>query len=339
MTETKKPQSGMRFNTGKMRFNLIPMDARLELARVYTVGAAKYEDDNWLKGMSWKEMIDCAERHFALWQMGQARDPDTKCHHLAQVAWNVLGLLVYELRGLGTDDRTKLPIDENFNWISGPAKDLELGMSKDELEALRVKYAKMREEHKAKLEAAAQLLKTVQDIQTDLEAKVAPKPMPAPGITIMLDGKLGQMGGQDTEGHMTDCFEDSAGTEHEIRKGDLLMVFDEVRKEDKPIFRAEIGGRLVRARWPNKDLNPDWFERRFKARLVRTVQPFDPWHINHFTMMNEGKTFYHVQIQDRGEVLAKYTKYALDLASQLKLPVDMDKAREVLEKAQKDGYC
>ena len=41
---------------------------------------------------------------------GERDDPETKCHHLAHVAWNALALMVYEMRGLGEDDlnrRTK----------------------------------------------------------------------------------------------------------------------------------------------------------------------------------------------------------------------------------------
>jgi len=145
---TKTP-GAMRFNSGKMPFSMLPLDALVEITRVYLIGGIKYERDNWLKGMSWTDMIDCAERHFILWRMGLHRDPDTGCHHLALCAWNIIGLLVYELRGLGTDDRTKLPIDENFNWTDGPAKELKLGLSKEELEALRLKYEKARADFKA----------------------------------------------------------------------------------------------------------------------------------------------------------------------------------------------
>uniref|UniRef100_UPI001E4FF338 dATP/dGTP diphosphohydrolase domain-containing protein n=1 Tax=Acetomicrobium sp. S15 = DSM 107314 TaxID=2529858 RepID=UPI001E4FF338 len=36
-----------------LRYDLIPSDALRELAKVYTVGAEKYGERNWEKGMSW----------------------------------------------------------------------------------------------------------------------------------------------------------------------------------------------------------------------------------------------------------------------------------------------
>jgi len=139
---------GMRFSAKKIEFGLIPKDALVEIARVYHVGAQKYEKNNWLNDMNYSQMMEPLERHYMQWSMGNTTDPDTKCHHLSQVIWNAIALLTYELRGLGVDDRHKLPIDENFNWISGPASEMDLGMSNEELDQLRNKYSALREEHR-----------------------------------------------------------------------------------------------------------------------------------------------------------------------------------------------
>lgn len=108
----------LRYNSKKIRFELIAPEALLELAKVYTAGAEKYAADNWRKGMPYRECLGSLQRHLKKWEMGLKEDPETNCHHLAHVAWNALTLYVYELHGLGTDDRVKLPkqLDEDFNW-------------------------------------------------------------------------------------------------------------------------------------------------------------------------------------------------------------------------------
>lgn len=158
MTDTKQKLEGMRFSKNKMNFwSSIPKDALVELMRVYYTGAVKYDENNWLKGMKYSEMANPLERHWMKWSMGLTTDSkETKCHHLAMVAWNAIGLLTYELRGIGEDDRVKLPIDEDFNWISGPAAAMDLGLSDQELQDLAAKYQKNKVEFKRSQEAEKQ---------------------------------------------------------------------------------------------------------------------------------------------------------------------------------------
>lgn len=130
-------QEAMRFDDSKLRLDLMPPEAELELARVYTMGAIKYADDNWRKGMSYRKCIGSLRRHLLLWLSGQSIDPETGCHHLAQVAWNALTLMVYEMTGVGKDDRVKFEIDNEFNWKDNK---LGIGLSKEEIMALKLKY-------------------------------------------------------------------------------------------------------------------------------------------------------------------------------------------------------
>ncbi len=92
------------------RFDLIPFDALEEVARVYGVGAQKYSDDNWLKGYAWRLSAGALLRHVARFMIGEDRDPETGCLHLAHAAWHCLTLLTFAMRGLGTDDRA---VDED----------------------------------------------------------------------------------------------------------------------------------------------------------------------------------------------------------------------------------
>lgn len=99
---------GKRDDVGKSRMDLIPMDALYELGEIYQFGAEKYADRNWEKGMKWSRMIGPLLRHIAAFMCGIERDPESKQLHSAHMAWNALGLLTYELRGIGEDDRGKV---------------------------------------------------------------------------------------------------------------------------------------------------------------------------------------------------------------------------------------
>ena len=96
--------TGLRYDTGKLRLDLIPPEWIEALAAVLTVGAVKYAPRNWEKGMAWSKVYGPLMRHVLAWLKGERDDPETKCHHLAHVAWNALALMVYEMRGLGEDD-------------------------------------------------------------------------------------------------------------------------------------------------------------------------------------------------------------------------------------------
>lgn len=95
---------GLRYDAGKPRTDLLPADGLLELAQLYTAGAVKYGDRNWERGMPWSKVLGPLLRHLLRWMVGQARDPETGLSHMTHVAWNAMALVVYELRGIGTDD-------------------------------------------------------------------------------------------------------------------------------------------------------------------------------------------------------------------------------------------
>jgi hypothetical protein len=96
---------GIRFSAGKPRFDLIPVEALEEWAKVCEYGARKYADRNWEKGMPWGEIFRAILSHaFKFWR-GQRYDEESGLHHLAHALWNVGALLWYDLRAVGTDNR------------------------------------------------------------------------------------------------------------------------------------------------------------------------------------------------------------------------------------------
>lgn len=96
---------GLKYDQGKLRYDLIPPDALEELAKVYTLGAEKYGDRNWEKGLRWGRVFGAVFRHFIAWAKGEDRDEETGLHPLAHAAWGCLTLLAYAKRNIGEDDR------------------------------------------------------------------------------------------------------------------------------------------------------------------------------------------------------------------------------------------
>ena len=98
-------QSGSKKDTGKLRYDLIPAYPLERLAVVYTIGAAKYDDWNWLKGFNYSQIYAAIMRHVQAWWMGRSVDLEDGQHPLASVAWGVFALMELERLGAGTDDR------------------------------------------------------------------------------------------------------------------------------------------------------------------------------------------------------------------------------------------
>lgn len=116
-----KDGSGLRFNSDKPRMDLLPWDALTALAHHYRIGALKYEDRNWEKGLKWNE--GCAAsllRHAGEWGLGEdfqvetIQGQDYKLYHDVAMAWNSLALVTFRLRGLGVDDRPKIKENPQF---------------------------------------------------------------------------------------------------------------------------------------------------------------------------------------------------------------------------------
>lgn len=96
---------GIKHDQGKPRFDLIPHDALMDLAQVYTFGATKYNDHNWAKGMKWSRVFAAMMRHAWAYWGGEDLDPESKLPHMSHVAWCAMTLLSYRKRKVGEDDR------------------------------------------------------------------------------------------------------------------------------------------------------------------------------------------------------------------------------------------
>lgn len=100
-------EEGKKFDQDKVRLDLLPEEGLWEIGRVLTMGARKYGEHNWRKGMAWSRLFGAIKRHLsAMWQ-GEDVDPESGLLHAAHAACGTLMLLVYQLLGMGTDDRPR----------------------------------------------------------------------------------------------------------------------------------------------------------------------------------------------------------------------------------------
>lgn len=123
-----------RYNSAKLRYDLVPQQPLKDLVEVYSKGAHKYtlykneegkvvkgseilwEDsrkyevvddggENWRKGLSWKSTIASAKRHIESFLMGEDNDPELGTRHLANACWNLFSILEYYKTHPELDDR------------------------------------------------------------------------------------------------------------------------------------------------------------------------------------------------------------------------------------------
>lgn len=90
------------FLDDKPRWDLLPLQEIEDLVKVYTAGAKKYAPNSWQKLDNGYQRYKAALfRHLLAYEKGERIDPDTKCMHLAQVAWNAVAMLWFDKNGKG----------------------------------------------------------------------------------------------------------------------------------------------------------------------------------------------------------------------------------------------
>lgn len=96
---------GVKYDSGKLRFDLIPPKPLQEVVRVFTIGAGKYGERNWEKGIEWSRIFSAMQRHAWAWWSGEDNDPVDGQSHLASVAWCALVLMEYSYTHPELDNR------------------------------------------------------------------------------------------------------------------------------------------------------------------------------------------------------------------------------------------
>ena len=96
---------GVKYDGGKPRFDLIPAVPLETLAKIYTMGAEKYADRNWEKGIQYSRIYAAVMRHINKYWGGENLDPESGLPHLAHAAWGLLALLEFDATHPELDDR------------------------------------------------------------------------------------------------------------------------------------------------------------------------------------------------------------------------------------------
>lgn len=94
-------KGAIKYDTGKARMELLPLDALEQVAAVMTFGANKYADNGW------KSLPDADGRytgallrHLTAIQSGEVNDPESGLPHIAHVACNAIFLTYFEVNNV-----------------------------------------------------------------------------------------------------------------------------------------------------------------------------------------------------------------------------------------------
>ena len=88
-----------RNDVGKIRLDLIPPEALLELGEVFGEGAVRHGDENWKKGMPNAVVINHMMRHLLLYIKGDRDEP-----HMGKVMFGCCVLIWNEENNINLED-------------------------------------------------------------------------------------------------------------------------------------------------------------------------------------------------------------------------------------------
>ena len=85
---------GLKYDKGKLRWDLLPIEQVEKVVEILTYGAAKYADNNWQNVDKATERYYAALlRHLTAWRKGEKIDPESGLEHLSHVACNIIFLM------------------------------------------------------------------------------------------------------------------------------------------------------------------------------------------------------------------------------------------------------
>lgn len=80
----------------KPRFDLIPPESELALAQVYELGARKYDDRNWEKGIPFSVCLSACKRHLNRFELGELINTDDNgFEHVTHALWWLVALVTF----------------------------------------------------------------------------------------------------------------------------------------------------------------------------------------------------------------------------------------------------
>lgn len=129
MTEVRTTSStGGEKGVKPERYDLIPVEALAQVARLYGNGAKKYKAHNWRQGYEWSKSYAALQRHAnAFWQ-GEDIDPEMGLPHLAAVVFHALALMTFMDEFPEFDDRFIGPLNKTEASLADLRKVLTEGV-------------------------------------------------------------------------------------------------------------------------------------------------------------------------------------------------------------------
>lgn len=107
VTKTPESVTGLKYDGGKPKISLIPIEAINEMAASFTYGAEKYSSDNFKTGLSYRRLLDAALRHILAVANNEDLDEESGLPHLGN-ALASLAMLSYMMKNKPEfDDRYK----------------------------------------------------------------------------------------------------------------------------------------------------------------------------------------------------------------------------------------
>ena len=93
-TKKRNQKLGRKFDTDKLRWELLPYNELEEIVEIFTFGAQKYEDNNWKHVTPLRERYYGAlMRHLTAWWCGEIKDSESGKSHLAHAGCCLLFLM------------------------------------------------------------------------------------------------------------------------------------------------------------------------------------------------------------------------------------------------------
>lgn len=84
--ETRFSDGDIKADYGKARWDLVPITALEGIADIFTYGAGKYNDNNWLKSEHPERYYAAAMRHLTEVRKGHWLDPESGLPHIDHAA-------------------------------------------------------------------------------------------------------------------------------------------------------------------------------------------------------------------------------------------------------------
>ena len=96
---TQATTDSKKYDQGKLRWDLLPLDVVEKLVEIYEFGANKYEENSWRTiENGYKRCRAALFRHLTAYDKGERLDPESGKSHLAHAAWNALSMVYFAER-------------------------------------------------------------------------------------------------------------------------------------------------------------------------------------------------------------------------------------------------